>query len=103
MTKKSILNITTGSFTIVDLPIEEQIEHDAKVKAYQDGSFDRAILKLRKDRNLLLAETDYLALSDNTMSAEQTKYRKDLRDLTNGLDTVEKVEAKEFPTKPSGE
>ena len=103
MTKKSILNITTGSFTIVDLPIEEQIEHDAKVKAYQDGSFDRAILKLRTKRNRLLAETDWWGISDNTMSAEQTQYRQDLRDITNGLTTVAQVEAVEFPTKPSGE
>jgi hypothetical protein len=28
-------------------------------------------------------------------------YRQQLRDITNGLTTVEQVEAVEFPTKPS--
>ena len=37
------------------------------------------------------------------MSSNMTTYRQELRDITNGLDTVEKVEAVEFPTKPSGE
>jgi len=36
------------------------------------------------------------------MSAEQIKYRKDLRDLTNGLTTANEVDAVVFPTKPSG-
>lgn len=55
---------------------------------------------LRGKRNRLLAETDYLALSDNTMSSEMTTYRQNLRDITNGLTTVEEVEAVVFPTKP---
>ena len=64
---------------------------------------DMALEDLRRKRNKLLAETDYLALSDVTISSEMTTYRQSLRDITNGLDTVEKVEAVEFPTKPSGE
>ena len=100
MTKKSVLNLETGVFAQVDLSVEEQAEHDAKVQAYQDGAFDRGILKLRTKRNRLLAETDWWGISDNTMSAEQTQYRQDLRDITNGLTTVEQVEAVEFPTKP---
>ena len=55
---------------------------------------------LRGKRNRLLAETDYLALSDNTMSSEMTTYRQELRDITNGLTTVEDIEAVVFPTKP---
>jgi hypothetical protein len=34
------------------------------------------------------------------MTSDQTKYRKDLRDLTNGLDTVDKVKNVTWPTKP---
>ena len=34
--------------------------------------FDMAMEDLRAKRNKLLADTDYLALSDNTMSAEMT-------------------------------
>ena len=56
--------------------------------------------RLRRKRNNLLAQTDYLALSDQTMSAEMTAYRQALRDITNGLTTVADVEAVVFPTKP---
>ena len=102
MTKKSVLNLKTGVFAEVDLSVEEQAEHDARVQAYQDGAFDRTILDLRTKRNRLLAETDWWGASDNTMSAKQIKYRKDLRDLTNGLTTANEVDAVVFPTKPSG-
>ena len=37
--------------------------------------FHMAMADLRAKRNKLLADTDYLALSDNTMSAEMTTYR----------------------------
>ena len=63
--------------------------------------FDIAMENLRTKRNKLLADTDYLALSDNTMSAEMTTYRQSLRDITNGLTTVADVEAVVFPIKPT--
>jgi len=62
--------------------------------------FDMAMEDLRAKRNKLLQDTDYLALSDNTMSAEMTAYRQALRDITNGLTTVADVNAVVFPTKP---
>ena len=62
--------------------------------------FDMAMEDLRAKRNNLLADTDYLALSDNTMSTEMTTYRQQLRDITNGLTTVADVEAVVFPNKP---
>ena len=62
--------------------------------------FDMAMEDLRAKRNNLLAETDYLALSDNTLSSDMTTYRQSLRDITNGLTTVEDVNAVVFPTKP---
>ena len=55
---------------------------------------------LREKRNSLLVQTDWWGTSDNTITDAQKKYRQDLRDLTNGLTTVEEVEAVEFPTKP---
>ena len=64
-------------------------------------TFDSAMANLRAKRNNLLTETDYLALSDQTMSAEMTTYRQALRDITNGLTTVEQVNAVVFPTKPN--
>ena len=62
--------------------------------------FDMAMEDLRAKRNNLLADTDYLALSDNTLSTDMANYRTQLRDITNGLTTVEDVNAVTFPTKP---
>ena len=84
----------------IKLTAKENAERDAEEKAWADGAFDRAIASLRQDRNKLLAETDFYALSDVTMSDEMKQYRKDLRDITVGLDTEKKVKAKKFPTKP---
>jgi chromosome segregation ATPase len=78
----------------------EETARDAEELAWANGAFDRAISDLRNKRNNLLKETDYLALSDNTMSDEMKKYRKDLKDITNDLTTEEEVKAVEFPTKP---
>jgi hypothetical protein len=63
--------------------------------------FDMAMADLRAKRNKLLADTDYLALSDNTMSEAMATYRQSLRDITEGLTTVDEVNAVVFPTKPS--
>ncbi len=62
--------------------------------------FDMAMEDLRAKRNNLLAETDFHALSDNTMSADMTTYRQSLRDITNGLTTKAQVDAVTWPTKP---
>lgn len=64
------------------------------------SEFDIVMGTLRAKRNKLLAETDYLALSDQTMTAEMTAYRQALRDITNGLTTVEQVNAVVWPEKP---
>ena len=63
-------------------------------------TFEEKMVFLRIERNNLLAQTDYLALSDQTMSSEMTTYRQALRDITNGLTTVADVEAVVFPEKP---
>jgi hypothetical protein len=60
---------------------------------------DIAMETLRAKRNKLLSDTDYLALSDNTMTEEARTYRQALRDITEGLTTKEQVEAVVFPTK----
>ena len=60
----------------------------------------RQLAQIRELRNKLLAETDYYALSDVTMSDDMKTYRQDLRDLPAGKDTVEKCDNATFPTKP---
>ena len=62
--------------------------------------FDTAMEFLRIKRNKLLRDTDFYALSDVTMSSDMQTYRQKLRDITNGLTTVDEVNAVTWPTKP---
>ena len=84
----------------VPFTAEEEAAYDKIKKEWEDGALDRALQNLRDKRNNLLAETDYLALSDNTLSDDMKTYRQSLRDLPAGKDTVEKCENAVFPTKP---
>ena len=52
---------------------------------------------VRRKRNRKLAETDYLALSDQTLSDDWEKYRQDLRDVPTQSDPDDIT----WPTKPS--
>ena len=61
---------------------------------------DNAMEDLRAKRNQLLIDTDFHALSDNTLSEDMTTYRQELRDITEGITTVEQANAVVFPTKP---
>ena len=60
-----------------------------------------ALMGLRFKRDRLLEQTDYLALSDVTMSDAWKTYRQSLRDLTDGLTTESEVNEVTWPTKPS--
>ena len=84
----------------VQFTAEEETARDAEEKAWADGAVGRAQADLRAKRNRLLAETDYYALSDNTLSDDMKTYRQDLRDLPAGKDTVDKCNNALFPTKP---
>ena len=84
----------------VELTAEEISARQTEENAWNAGAFDRSMAELRSKRDRLLAATDYLALSDQTLSAEMSTYRQALRDITNGLTTVEEVDAVVFPTKP---
>ena len=84
-------------------------DHTGKIgETWNGSSYDEAVIPdtrtdeekwndIRIKRNQLLAETDYLALSDNTMSAEMTAYRQALRDLPASTSNPDDVV---FPTKP---
>ena len=61
---------------------------------------EMAMSNLRTKRNQLIAETDYLALSDNTLSEAMSTYRQALRDITNGITTIEQANSVTWPTKP---
>ena len=84
----------------IQFTAEEENARDTEEATWVDGALARALADMRVKRNNLLSATDFYALSDVTMSEAMTTYRQKLRDLTDGLDTVEKVNNKAYPTKP---
>ena len=84
---------------LMDMTEEDIIQYNEAQKL-APTELEILMMRLRVQRNSLLTETDWWGASDNTMTDAQKKYRQDLRDLTNGLDTVEKVDKVVFPTKP---
>ena len=109
MLEKAILKINpTAQFTINADDINQITWHNGTPPIPKDQilaiipqvELDMALDNLRAKRNKLIAETDYLALSDNTLSVNMSTYRQALRDITNGLTTVEQVNNVTWPTKP---
>ena len=84
----------------VQFTAEEETARDAEEQAWADAAPARALADLRVKRNRLLAETDFYALSDVTMSSDMATYRQALRDLPAGKDTVDKCNNATWPTKP---
>ena len=66
---------------------------------------DIALDNLRAKRNKLLADSDYIVLADSNLTndkkSEWMTYRTALRNLTQGLDTIEKINNVAYPLKPS--
>lgn len=81
-----------------------KVNNDGSTESFdfrsEEKKFSESIENLRLKRNKLLQETDYLALSDNTLSDDMKTYRQNLRDLTNGLTTSAQINAVTWPTKP---
>jgi len=67
--------------------------------AYQPDLDDAASKSNRTHRDSLIAETDWWASSDLTMTAEQTAYRQALRDITSHANWPHLSED-DWPTKP---
>ncbi len=82
---------------LMDLTAKDLAQREIDI-ASRPSELNMALLSLRSKRNSLLAKTDWTANSDVTMSDAMKTYRQQLRDATEGLDTVEKVQAYEFPT-----
>ena len=97
MTKIQINNI------VRDMTAEEQAEFNAR-QVTPLSSLNQSLSDLREDRNKLLQECDWVELNNAPLTSskktEWQTYRTKLRDLTNGLDTVDKVKAVTWPTKP---
>ena len=84
----------------VELTADEIKELESRDKTWADGEYDRLMESIRKERTDLLMECDWMGMSDLTMSADWKTYRQKLRDITKGVDTVDKAKAVTMPEKP---
>jgi len=84
MAIEKIYNIQTGKVTEVTYTVPTI-------------SAEKLLEDLRQVRNAKLAETDYFALSDVTMSDKIKTYRQELRDITKTATSLSDVK---WPTKP---
>jgi hypothetical protein len=75
------------------------VSWDASAVATKEAELITAykLSELRTERNRLIAETDYLALSDATLTSAMSTYRQALRDITSSATSLDDVT---WPTKP---
>ena len=86
--------------TRIQLTAEEEKARDAEEKAWSDGQAGRDLVDLRNERNKLLTETDFYALSDVTITDNMKTYRQALRDITKTYKSMTD-NGFAFPTKPT--
>ena len=96
MTRYKLVNGERIAFTA-----EEEKARDAEEKAYADDAPNRRMRYLRSQRDVLLAETDWMANSDVTMSTAWRNYRQALRDITTQTPIDDALSNITFPTKPT--
>jgi DMSO/TMAO reductase YedYZ molybdopterin-dependent catalytic subunit len=82
---------------VMDMTADEIAEAEAQQVEWADGENDRLAENVRNQRDRLLAETDWMALSDVTMSDTMTAYRQALRDIPSQAGFPFSVT---WPTKP---
>jgi hypothetical protein len=99
---KSINNDLLASYEVYPVTLSTQPAYDATVQVLVRDSIpyksvegwvvgytvenkpqEQAEAKVRSKREWLLAETDWTALSDNTMTTAMAEYRQALRDVTS--------------------
>ena len=91
--------VTPDGQTQIEVTGDELAEIDAREAAWANGSDARAMRRLREERDRRLAECDWWASSDLTMTDEQKAYRAALRDFPKTADIDNIV----WPNKPMGD
>tara|TARA_R110000823_G_scaffold187342_2_gene319613 strand:+ start:1269 stop:1547 length:279 start_codon:yes stop_codon:yes gene_type:complete len=76
---------------------EEETARDSEEAAWADGAVAREWVEVRAKRNQLLADSDWRAMSDLTLSDGWTTYRQALRDVGGQADPSNIT----WPTEPS--
>ena len=85
----------------------EETARDAEEKTWNDAASTRAWFSLRQKRNAKLAESDWRAMPDLTLSDDWKTYRQELRDMTKTLSDddlakfADNSKEIEWPEKPS--
>jgi hypothetical protein len=82
---------------LVDMTADEIFQREQQEKLHASELGNRLALDIRNQRNRLLQDTDWMALSDNTMTPEWASYRQALRDITDQTGFPYSVV---WPTKP---
>ena len=82
----------------VKLTADEIKELEARDVEWAKGEYDRLMLSIREERTNLLAECDWMGMSDTTMSDAWKTYRQALRDITETYSSLDNVV---WPTNPS--
>jgi|TARA_B100000902_G_C27130845_1_gene823530 hypothetical protein len=95
------------NLTWLDTSTKKPTESELLAKK-DEGELREALDEIRPIRNRLLKESDWTQMPDisdsrmdSTTKGKWQVYREELRDLTKGLDTVDKVKKVTWPTEPS--
>ena len=75
-----------------EMTAEEQAEYDQVQSDFNATKKENKLRQIRALRNQKLQETDYLALSDNTLSVAMSNYRQGLRDIPQNNTTEEQYD-----------
>ena len=84
----------------IQFTAEEEKARDLEEQAWADGAPARRMANLREQRNILLAETDWMGNSDVTMSNDWKTYRQALRDITKTTPADDQLSNITWPKKP---
>ena len=100
MTRYKQINNKKVAFTA-----EEEAQADADAKAWNDDAPNRRMTELRRQRDVLLAETDWIVIkareSNATVPSAWKTYRQALRDLPTQTPTDDALSNITFPEKPT--
>ena len=97
---RRFVNDGTGT-KIIEYTEEEKAAKAVAEKEWADAAPDRAWKSMREQRDRKLAQSDWMANSDVTMSNEWKTYRQELRDLPSKYNDTSVQGTITWPTEPS--
>ena len=102
---EGVYNITWSDSKVSAVTGQDEAGEDITIQTHFSGNDSDKNARLladkwtevRRERDRRLSQTDYLALSDGTLTADMTAYREALRDVPEDNADVESIT---WPTKP---